>query len=164
MVTDEVAQLIDPICRAELSRMDSADEDWSLLLRHLSAAGPSTLDNLQAELSLKPKDLKAIRAPLERCGAVVSRSVVFAAGDRHVHSSELVRWDQVYSGADDVGVDLHHSFASLLVASVRAAVVAPEKELTRWFSWQRYWTDAMVHELVEDGRLRRVDGYVTVPT
>jgi hypothetical protein len=161
LVTDEIARLLDPICRAELARMEQADEDWTLLLRHLAAAGPSTLDDLQAELSLKPKDLKAIRSPLERCGAVVSRSVVFATDGGHVHSSELARWDQVFSGSGDGCVYSHHSLADLLVAAVSAAVIAPERELKRWFSWPWYWDDAIVDTLVEDGRLVRVDGHVT---
>jgi hypothetical protein len=161
MVTDEVAQLLDPVCRAELVRLEGAAEDWAMLLRHLAVAGPSSLDDLQTELSLKPKELKGIRAPLERCGAVVSRSVVYAAGDGHVHSSELARWDQVHSGSGDVGVHLHHSLANLLVAAVRAAVVTPEQQLKRWFSWQWYWDDAIVDGLVADGRLRRIDGHVT---
>jgi hypothetical protein len=155
LVTDEVARLLDPICRAELARMEQADEDWTLLLRHLAAAGPSTLDDLQTELSLKPKELKDTRSPLERCGAVVSRSVVFATDGGHVHSSELARWDQVHSGSGDVGVHLHHSLANLLVAAVSAAVIAPEKELKRWFSWPWYWADTLVDGLVAEGRLAR---------
>ena len=65
------------------------------------------------------------------------------------------------SEAGDVGVHLHHSLQELLLAGVRAAVVAPEAELKRWFSWSWYWEDALVDELVRDGRLRRVDGHVT---
>jgi len=45
---------------------------------------------------------------------------------------------------------------------VRAAVLAPEAELRRWFSWQWYWTPALVDDLVRDASLRRVDGHVTV--
>jgi hypothetical protein len=47
------------------------------------------------------------------------------------------------------------------VAGVRAAVVAPERELRRWFSWQWYWTGGLVDDLVAAGRLRRADGHVT---
>jgi hypothetical protein len=155
LVTDEIARLLDPICRAELVRMEAADEDWTMLLRHLAIAGPSTLDDLQTELSLKPRELKNTRSPLERCGAVVSRSVVFATDGGHVHSSELARWDQVHSGSGDVGVHLHHSLADLLVAAVSAAVIAPEKELKRWFSWPWYWEDTLVDGLVAEGRLAR---------
>ena len=39
---------------------------------------------------------------------------------------------------------------------------APEDELKRWFSWQWYWDDALVDDLVRDGRLQRVDGHVAV--
>jgi hypothetical protein len=160
IVSGEVAALLDPICRAEIERMRAADPDWDRLLDHLAAAGPSNIQDLQVELHLKPRELKQLRSPLERCGAVVSHSLKVTAGESHAHSSELARWDHVYSRPGDVGVHLHHSFQALLLAGVRAAVVAPESELKRWFSWQWYWDDALVEDLVRDGRLRRVDGQV----
>ena len=163
IVTDDVARLIDPIVHAELERMERSDADWALLLRHLAAAGPSTLDDLQAELGLKPRELKAIRSPLERCGPVVARSLVYATGDAHAHTAELARWDQVRSVSTDVDVHLHRSLGELLLAGVRAAVVAPERELRRWFSWQWYWDDEVVDGLVREGRLERVDGHVALP-
>jgi hypothetical protein len=58
------------------------------------------------------------------------------------------------------GEDPRQAFGELLCAGVRAAVVAPEKELSRWFSWRRYWDDELVSELVSAGRLARVDGHV----
>jgi hypothetical protein len=77
-------------------------------------------------------------------------------------SAELARWDQVHRRRGEAGADPAHAFRDLLVSGVRAAVVAPERELPRWFSWPWYWTDTLVDELVGDGRLRRVDGHVTV--
>src|SRR5580765_5445870 len=41
LVTEEVATLLDPICRAEIERMRASDPDWQRLLDHLAAAGPS---------------------------------------------------------------------------------------------------------------------------
>ena len=87
LVAPETAQLLDPLCRAELERRDDDP-----LLRHLAEAGPSELDDLQLELGLSPRELKRLRTPLERCGAVVARSVVYE--DPHRHTSELARWDQ----------------------------------------------------------------------
>jgi len=162
LVTSEVAALLDPICRAEIERMRATAPDWERLLDHLASAGPSNIEDLRVELDLKPKELKGIRSPLERCGAIVARSLAVTAGEGHAHSSELARWDDVFSGSGDVGVHLHHAFQELLLAGVRAAVVAPEAELKRWFSWQWYWEDSLVEELVRDGRLRRVDGHVTM--
>jgi len=158
IVTDQVARLLDPICRAELRRMENSAEDWALVLRHLEAAGPSTLEDLQTELGLKPKELKQLRYPLERCGAVVARSLVYATGEGHAHSSELARWDQVRpEPAYDGGIE------ELLVAAVRAAVVAPEGELPRWFSWSWLVDAALVDRLVGEGRLSRPEqGWISV--
>jgi hypothetical protein len=151
LVAPKVVQLLDPICRAELERMDQTDPRWSRLLRHLADAGPSELEDLKLELGLKPKELKQLRSPLERCGAIVSRSIVYE--DPHRHTSELARWDQVVPEPLGEG-----GLADLIVAGVRAAVVAPERELPRWFSWAWYWDDA----ILDDKRLVRVDGHVTV--
>ena len=159
LVSGEVVSLLDPICRAEITRMSEADRGWRRLLDHLAAAGPSTVDDLHLELGLKRQELRSLRAPLERCGAIVSRSLMVTAGEGHTHSSELARWDQV--SPVSVEADPRLAFASLVADAVRAAVVAPERELERWFSWPWYWTDTLVDDLVADGRLRRVDGHVT---
>jgi hypothetical protein len=140
LVTREVAQLIDPISRAELSRLE-ADP----LLRHLAEAGPSELGDLQLELGLAPKELKRLRVPLERCGAVVARSIVYE--EPHRHTSLLARWDQVFPEPSAEG-----GLAELVVAGVRAAVVAPEAEPERWFAWRE---DGLVERLVDEGRLVR---------
>ena len=157
LVTDEVAALLDPICRAELARMESADENWGRLLRHLADAGPSELADLQTELSLTPKGLKRLRSPLERCGTVVARSTVYE--EPHRHTSLLLRWDQAHPRPSNAA-DPRQAFGDLICAGVRAAVVAPERELARWFSWRRHWDDSLVDELVAAGRLIRVDGHV----
>ncbi|HEX3686869.1 MAG TPA: hypothetical protein VHU60_04730 [Gaiellaceae bacterium] len=149
LVGPETAGLFDPLCRAELA---SREDDP--LLRHLAEAGPSELDDLQLELGLAPKELKRLRAPLERCGAVVARSIVYE--DPHRHTSELARWDQRFpEPAEDGGLD------ELIVAAVGAAVVAPEPELARWFPW---WEDGLVEQLLSKGRLvRPEDGWVAAP-
>jgi len=161
LVTGEAAALLDPICRAEMERMRAADPGWRLLLDHLAAAGPSSLDDLRIELQLKRQELKSLRAPLERCGAIISRSLQVTAGEGHLHTSELARWDQVRPGTGGADPDPGRALQDLVVAGVRAAVVAPERELTRWFSWPWYWSGTLVDDLVREGRLRRADGHVT---
>jgi hypothetical protein len=161
LVTSSVAKLLDPICRAEVDRMRAADRGWGRLLDHLAAAGPSSIEDLRMELRLKRQELKSLRAPLERCGAIVSRSLQVTTGQGHQHSSELARWDQAYPGAGETGADPSRALRDLVAAGVRACVVAPEHELGRWFSWQWYWTETHVDDLVRAGRLRRVDGHVT---
>jgi hypothetical protein len=161
LLTNETLALVDPICRAELARVE-AEGDWASLLSHLTDAGPSSLDDLQTELGLKPKELKLLRVPLERCGAVVSRSLRVRLPDGgHLHTSELLRYDQAFPrpAPKTGGVD------ALVVAAVRAAVLAPEREVTRkWFSWRWLFEDDLVDRLVSQGRLERPEpGWVAVP-
>jgi hypothetical protein len=160
LVTGEVAGLLDPICRAEITRMRAADPGWRRLLDHLADAGPASIDDLRVELRLKRQELNALRAPLERCGAIIARSLQVTAGGGHQHSSELIRWDQAHPVPAASLTDPRQALAGLVAAAVRAAVVAPERELRRWFSWQWYWTDGLIDGLLQDGRLRRVDGHV----
>jgi len=160
LVSGEVAGMLDPICRAETERMRAADRGWRRLLDHLAAAGPSTIDDLLVELGLKRQELRSMRAPLERCGAIVSRSLEVTAGEGHSHSSELALWDQVCPGAGGIDIDPGRALRDLIAAGARAAVLAPEPELRRWFSWSWYWADTLVDELIREGRLRRVDGHV----
>ncbi len=141
LVSPALVRLMDPLCRAELARGE--DEP---LVRHLAEAGPSELDDLRLELGLAPKELKHLRVPLERSGALVSRSVVYE--QPHRHTSELARWDQVVPEASGEG-----GLEELIVAAVRAAVVAPERELSRWFSWPL--ERGLVERLVSAGRLYR---------
>jgi len=161
LLTDEMLALVDPICRSELERMER-EEEWSPLLSHLAAAGPSTLDDLQTELGLKPKELKLLRSPLERCGALVSRSLRVDLPDGgHTHTSELLRFDQAYlEPARGAG-----GIEELVVASARAAVVAPEREVVRkWFSWRWLFPGDLVDQLVSEGRLERPEpGWLAAP-
>jgi hypothetical protein len=160
LLSEETAAVVDPILRAELERMEQEDEDWAAVLEHLAATGPSTAEDLRVELGLKPKELKLIRSPLERCGVVVSRIVVVElAGGGHEHMSELTRWDQAYPEPSGRG-----GLEDLTVAAVRAAVVAPEREVPRWFSWTWRVPPDLVDRLVAEGRLARPEpGWVAAP-
>jgi hypothetical protein len=157
VVTRETAALVDPICRAELERMESADEGWARLLRHLADAGPSELGDLQTELELTPKELKSLRSPLERCGAVVARSIVYEGS--HRHTSLLARWDQAQPEPSATS-DPRQAVGDLVCAGVRAAVVVPEREPARWFSWRWLWDDGLIDDLVVEERLVRVDDHL----
>ena len=160
LVGEEVAALLDPILRSEIARMREVGEgDWVLILDHLETAGPSEAEDLQDELGLSGRALKTARFPLERCGAVVSRSLAVSAtaAGPHPHTTELARWDQVYPDASATG-----GLEDLTVAAVRAAVVAPEREVPRWFSWSWLYPKGFVDDLVATGRLYRPEpGWIT---
>ena len=73
--------------------MRGEDRGWARLLDHLATAGPSTVEDLRAELGLKRQELNAVRAPLQRCGAIVVRTPMMTGDGEHSHASELMRWD-----------------------------------------------------------------------
>lgn len=157
-----VVRLLDPICRAELARMSTSDPQWGRLLDHLKHAGPSELGSLRIELGLSPREMRALRHPLERCGAVVSRSVLLDDDGRHEHSAVLFRYDQVAEKAPDGPADPRRALEEVVVAGVRAAVLARESEISKWFSWRWYAGADLCDSLVSSGRLRRLgDGLVT---
>lgn len=143
-VTAETAALVDPLAREALARAENGElgPEAARLVAHLAAAGPSLLEELVEETGLDPR---RPRARLERVGAVVARAVV--SDERHRNTSELARWDQAFPRPSAGGL------GELLVAAVRAAVVAPEDEVRGWFSWRA--TSALVDELVEANQLAR---------
>lgn len=152
LVSDAVAHLCDPLSRAALADAEAGafGADSARLVAHLGAAGPALLDELKQELQLDSKALRKAREPVERLGAVVSRGVVL---EPHRHTTELLRWDQRFSASSPGGVE------ELVAAGVRAAVLAPEREVATWFSWP---VGDAVDRLVDEGRLARVDGHVTL--
>ena len=151
LVTEAVARLADPLCRAELARADAGTGDPARLLRHLATAGPSAVADLKVELEWDAAGLRRARRPLERTGAVVSHGVTLPGVESgHVHSSVLARWDQVMPEPSPAG-----SLCDLVFAAVRAAVVAPEAEVGSWFSFTARADAALVDGLVAAGRLQR---------
>jgi hypothetical protein len=162
LLTGESLALVDPVCRAELARMERDDPDAARLLGHLAVAGPSMADDVEAELGLTRKRLRSLRVALQRNGALIARPVILPAGsgEGHVHRSELARWDQVYPQPAPGPADL----VALMGAALRAAVLAPEKDLARWFSWRRLLPADPAGELVGRGLAERpASGWLAAP-
>jgi hypothetical protein len=156
LVSDHIAAVIDPLCRAAVETASA-----SPLAAHLRAAGPSLVEDLQVELGLSAAALRRLRAPLERTGAIVSRSVtVPARTGGHRHTSELRLWPPAETGVPDADGSAEAALDDLLVAAVRAAVLAPEGEVAGWFSWPV--PRGTVQRLVDAGRLTRpLAGWLT---
>jgi hypothetical protein len=149
LISDGVAAILDPLCRAAVKAAAA-----SPLVAHLEAAGPSLVEDLQVELGLAAGALRRLRAQLESAGTIVSRSVtVPARTGGHRHTSELRLWTQAETPVPDADVSPEHASDDLLVAGVRAAVLAPEDEVRRWFSWPV--PQGAVQRLVDAGRLSR---------
>jgi hypothetical protein len=144
-VSDAVAQAIAPLCLAELDAACEGNlgDDERRFVEHLDAAGPSTTEELKEELGLDTRTFRRVRARVERVGAVVSRGLVVELEGAHHHTSEHRLWDVPADG------DSAAALVELFVAGVRAAVLAPEREALRWFSWP------VPKEALDDERVAR---------
>ena len=143
-----MAQLFDPLVRGAI---DAATGDEALILDHLGRHGPSMAEDIELELGWTHRRLKTVRNGLERIGAIISDGLVFDE-DGTARFAPMRRWDRVVQAAPSSDDPI----ADVLVASVRAAVIAPEAEVRSWFSWPV--TTATIDRLVDAGRLVRVAG------
>jgi hypothetical protein len=152
---------IDPLARAALAEADAAGDERSRLVRHLRSAGPSQLDDVKAELGLPPPTLRKVRERLESVAAVVSRDI--EVSDRkggHKHTSELRRWDQVWNKPWKANPE--QALAELVLIGVRAAVLAHQDEVAKWFSWPVEWP--LLADLISARRLQRPGpGWLALP-
>ena len=130
----EAARAIDPLARAGLADAEAASDDRTRLVRHLGSAGPTLLDDVKDELGLPPSALRKLRERLESVAAVVARDVEVPDGKGgHKHTSELRRWDQVWRKPWRATEE--QALAELVAIGLRAAVLAQEDEIVKWFSW-----------------------------
>ncbi|HET7467524.1 MAG TPA: hypothetical protein VFL29_12750 [Candidatus Dormibacteraeota bacterium] len=140
-----MARVFDPLVQ---QAMASATGDDLRLLEHLGRHGPSMAEDVLLELGWDGRRLKSARNRLERIGAVISDGLVFDAGGEATFAP-MRRWDAVVkkapAGEDPLG--------DVVVAAVRAAVIAPEAEVRSWFSWPV--TSETIDRLVAAGRLAR---------
>jgi hypothetical protein len=102
-----------------------------------------------------------VRERLESVAAVVSRDVEVPDGKGgHKHTSELRRWDQVWNKPWRATAEA--ALAELVLIGVRAAVLAHQDEVLKWFSWPVEWP--LLAELISARRLQRPGpGWLALP-
>ncbi len=157
----DVARAVDPLARTALAEADAAGDERSRLLRHLRSAGRSQVDDVKAELGLEAPALRKIREKLESVAAIVSRDIEVDDGKGgHKHTSELARWDQVWTKPWKANEE--QALAELALVGVRAAVLTHQDEVGKWFTWPVEWP--IIAGLIQQGRLVRPGpGWLAVP-
>ena len=152
-LSSEGARFFDPLVRSSIA---AATDDDATFLAHLAEHGDSTLEDMELELGWDRSRLKRVRDRLQRVGAVVGHGLIFE-DETTWHFAPVRRWDQVFEEV----VDVDDPYAELVVAAVRAAVLTPEDEVSKWFSWPV--PDGVVEGLVTSGRLvRPAPGWLAV--
>ena len=150
-LSERVARLADPLCRAALERArhGGVGGPAAALVEFLDRTGPSLADDVLVESGMDRAALRRARASLEREGAVVSDDVeVRTRGGAARYATRLSTWAQLVPWPPAAG-----GVEELLQAAVAACVVAPESEVGRWFTWPV--TSRQIDALVAAGRLRR---------
>ena len=78
----------------------------------------------------------------------------------HKHTSELARWDQVWTKPWKANEE--QALAELALVGVRAAVLTHQDEVGKWFTWPVEWP--IIAGLIQQGRLVRPGpGWLAVP-
>lgn len=133
-----VAAPLEPVLAA-LCRKSAADAAGGALgsdaarLMDLLAGGPLLLEQVRAR-GLREGALRQARTALQRAGAVFTEEVLLAGRDGgHRHSARLMRADERFA-SQNPPIGWEDAVLQLLVAAVRAAVVAPVRDVLRWFS------------------------------
>ncbi|HEX5957423.1 MAG TPA: hypothetical protein VFY92_02055 [Hyphomicrobiaceae bacterium] len=155
--------LVDSLCRAELAHTKAGEYSPAAarLIEYLDAAGPSLVEDIKRELGLDTATLRRLRQRLESVGALVSCAVaVPAVKGTERETSELARWDQRFAMPQTAAATTPEAaLDDLVVAGVRAAVVAPRVEIGTWFSWPLAPT--RLDSLMAQGRLSQpLDGWI----
>ena len=141
----EAARVFDPIVRETIA---GASGDEAALLDHLESHGPSTPEDVELELGWDRRRLKRARERLEKAGAVVCDGLVFE-DESTWYFAPMRRWDQAVKRAPAS----QDPYGDVVVAGVRAAVIAPESDIRSWFSFPI--PPGTVETLVSEGRLVR---------
>ena len=147
--------VVDPLCREALARAEQGayGPDGMRLLEYLAVSGPTLAEDVHDELGWERRRLRSLREHLERVGILVSRTVTWqTSGGAERQSSELARWDQV-AGAAGPGTGAAGGLEALLLAGMRGAVLAPEREVRQWFSWP--FAQPLIEQLVAARQLRQ---------
>lgn len=144
-LTAETARLFDPLVRQSIA---AAAGDEATLLAHLARHGESTLDDLEVELAWDRRRLKRVRDKLQRVGLVLGEGLVFE-DESTWHFAPLRRWEDVF----DKPAAVPYPHDAVVMAAMRAAVLAPERDLGNWFSWPI--PPGTAERLVAEGRLTR---------
>jgi len=102
-------------------------------LMELLAGGPLLLEQIRAH-GLSKEATRRARTSLERAGAIFTEEVRLAGREGgHRHSARLMRADERFV-SQSPPIAWEDAVTQLLVAAVRAAVVAPVRDALRWFS------------------------------
>jgi hypothetical protein len=147
------ASLVDPLCRKALeeARAGAMGTAARELVDYLDRVGPALVEDILTESRLEARTLRQARTALERRGAIIAReSRVKTPVGGHRHTSELATWTHAYRAPATEG-DL--GLEGLVIAGVAAAVVAPESEILRWFTWST--SQQLIDSLAAAGRLWR---------
>lgn len=149
----QTARIFDPLVRKSMA---AAEGDEAQLLEHLARHGDAMPEDIEIELGWDRRRLKRARDRLERVGAILSDGLVFENTSTW-YFAPMRRWDQVIARSTQAG----EPHSEVVLAGLRAAVIAPESNIRSWFSWPV--PAGTVDRLVKAGQVTRPQpGWVAI--
>lgn len=123
------------------------------IVETLRANGAVRTDHLRkmAGLESANKSYQKAMGNLEALGVVIARPITV---DNHKHVASAELWETKFKKplSKDRGAD------AFVLAALRAAGVAPEREVIKWFAWPKDEIAAALRRLVAAGKATHVDG------
>ncbi len=165
-VSERLWPILDPVVAhyQDLARRHKilSQLEWKIL-DTLAEKGPTRTDRLRVALKLEGKQhtAKFHRAltQLERLGLIVGYED--PTPEKHLHAAIWRLWSQRV-GAVKKGLTYEKAMAELLRKAIDACVLAHEKEIGKWFSWNGKLMEAK-QELVASGRVLQAGSFLVTP-
>lgn len=168
LVSREMWPILDPIVRyhsALASSHDMFSEDEWKILEFIEDNGPTRTDQLREKLELQGKShtgpFHVSLSRLESYGLIIGHED--PSPERHLHANIWETWKAKTN--QRIGrrrFSYEEAAEKLLSKTVDAAILAPEKEVAKWFQWKQSCLDAK-EKLLDAGRILQAETFLVTP-
>jgi len=162
LVSRPLWSILDPIVkhyRDQASERETFSKtDWNIL-EFIGEHGPIRTDRLRTELNLEDKSKTAsFHSSLSK---LESFALIVGSEDpkpeRHLHANIWSSWKtRTRQGAGAGRLSYRDATEQLLMKTIDSAIIAPEKDVGKWFQWKQSCLEAKTR-LLDSGRILQAD-------
>lgn len=167
LVSNKVWPSLDPVVRHQRELLERGEILSGLerrLLRTIEQEKSIRTDHLRKTLRLEAKENNSrfhrALTNLENYSLIVG--VEDPRPEHHLHANLWQTWESKTSGEKRAQLSYEDGLAELLEITINASVLAPEKEVAKWFPWGEDM-NAAKQELLEKNRLLKEGSFLVSP-